>query len=698
LLAGQEIQADVYYDLRAALGESSLWSFLFKEKAGKILILFMKNLKAHILGLVLKPLWVTILGLAYLLACYELLRLGFLIANRQYFTGVAAGEVLWAFVYGLRFDVSALLMLNGVIILLYNLPGFPARHQWYSKTLLVLFWAANLAGIVLNLADYGYFGFTQRRLMRELFAMPREIMEMVPSLIGGYWYLFLLLAVVLALFIYSSLKYFKWLDKNVAYKFNIFSESLSFILITGLAVLGIRGGLQSKPIRQNHAFFSGNRVTGYLALNSTFTVLRSLSQPKLQEYQFMPRQEAQKLVEAALRDSNETMVDGEYPFLRRKRFPVPEKKLNVVIFIMESWPAGQIGAISGGPSVTPFFDSLARHGILYTNFLANAQRSLEAVPAILTSIPAFYNNNSFINSQSEMDRVLGLGHILLKRGYTTSFHHGAKVGSMGFDAYARTAGFLHYYGKEDYPGLADSLQDGTWGVYDEEFFLDALSRFDKFRKPFASVIFSLSPHDPLKIPKYREALFSEFKDDDKFHRALRYSDHSLKVFFERAAKSDWYGSTIFIITGDHPYHSMRNDFTSIFHVPLLIYRPEGLKPSRNGGIASQVDILPTLLDLLDCSTVHASMGSSLLPDKKGHYAVAAYGAQFAVFGDSLVLVSDLEKINGLFEYKKDVGLTNDLQKVRSGEAEKMFSYLHAYIQQASYAIARDRICREEDIR
>ncbi|MBI4727059.1 sulfatase-like hydrolase/transferase [candidate division TA06 bacterium] len=658
----------------------------------------MKNLKTYFLGLVPKPLLISILGLAYLLVSYELLRLGFLIANRQYFAGISAGQVLWAFVYGLRFDVSALLMLNAVILLLYNLPGFPGRQQWYSKIILALFWLANLAGFIVNLVDYGYFGFTQRRLMFELFAMPKEIMHMVPGLIGGYWHSFLLLAAAIGLFIYTSRKLFKKLDKSIHYRFNIFSEILSLLLITGLAVLGIRGGLQSKPIRQNHAFFSQHRAAGYLALNSTFTVLRSLSQPKLGQFQFMPREQAQGLVEAMLRDSNETMANREYPFLRQKQFPDSEKKLNVAIFIMESWSAGQIGAIVGGPSATPFFDSLAQHGILYTNFMANSQRSLEAVPAILTSIPAFYNNNSLIGSQAEMNRVLGLGHILLKRGYTTSFHHGAKVGSMGLDAYARTAGFLNYYGKEDFPGLADSMQDGTWGVYDEEFFLDALSRINSFKKPFASVIFSLSPHDPLKIPRYREALFAGFKDDDKFRRALRYSDHSLKVFFEKAKDEDWYGNTIFIIIGDHPYHSMRNSFTSIFQVPLLIYRPQGLVPVRNDGIASQVDILPTLLDLLNCSAIHASMGGSLLSGKEEHYAVVRHGAEFAVFDDRMALSSDLEKINGLYDYRNDGAFKNDLQTAKPAEARKLLAYLQAYIQQASHAIAKDRICRAEDVK
>ncbi len=658
----------------------------------------MKNLKTYYWDLIPKPLLISVAGLVYLLFCYELLRLGFLVANRQYFAGVPAGQVLWAFVYGLRFDLSALLMLNGVILLLYNLPGFPGRFQWYSKTMLALFWLVNIPGFIVNLTDYGYYGFTQRRLMFELFAMPRETMDMVPSLVRGYWPLFLLLAVLTGLFIYSSLKLFSRLDKKTAYKFNPFTELLSLILIIGLAVLGIRGGLQSKPIRQNHAFFSESRAAGYLALNSTFTVLRSLSQPKLAEFQFMPREQAQDLVEAMLLDPNETMANREYPFLRQKQFPDAEKKLNVVIFIMESWSAGQIGALSEGPSATPFFDSLSRQGILYTNFMANSQRSLEAVPAILTSIPAFYNNHSFINSQAEMNRVMGLGHILLKRGYTTSFHHGAKVGSMGFDAYARTAGFLKYYGKEDFPGLADSLQDGTWGVYDEEFFGDALSRMNSFNKPFASVIFSLSPHDPLKIPRYRESLFAEYKDDDKFRRALRYSDLSLKAFFEKARNQDWYENTVFIITGDHPYHSMRNNFASIFQVPLLIYRPKGLAPGRDDGIGSQVDILPTVLDLLSLSTTHASMGSSLLSGKKEHYAVVRHGAEFAVFDNRLVLVSDLEKINGLYDHRKDSGFKNDLQTARPEEAGKLFEYLRAYIQQASYAIARDRICREEDIR
>jgi phosphoglycerol transferase MdoB-like AlkP superfamily enzyme len=655
-------------------------------------------MKLRLKYLIPKQLKLSLAGFAFLLLCYELLRLGFLIANRQYFSGVPAGQVLWAFVYGLRFDLSALLMLNAVILLLYNLPGNPARFRWYSSLLLFLFFAANLAAVTVNLADYGYYGFTQRRLMFELFAMPGEILEMLPGLLSGYWHLFLLLASAMALFVYAGLRLFKTLDEKIPYKFNIFTEPLSLILIAGLAVLGIRGGLQSKPIRQNHAFFCQSRAAGYLALNSTFTVLRSLSQPRLSEYQFMPRDSAQALIEEMVRDSNEAMPDREYPFLRQRTATGPERRLNLVIFIMESWSAGQVGPAPGRESATPFFDSLARQGMLFTNFMANSQRSLEAVPAILTSIPAFYNQYSFINSQAEMNRVLGLGHILLKRGYTTSFHHGAKTGSMGFDAYARTAGFLKYFGKEDFPGLADSVQDGTWGVYDEEFFGHALSRMNGFNQPFASVIFSLSPHDPLTIPEYRESLFGQYKEKDRFRKTLRYSDYSLKTFFEKARGTDWLKNTVFVITGDHPYHSMREDFASVFRVPLLIYCPGLLGPDVRTGIASQVDVMPTILSIMNLSTVHASMGGSLMSVTKGRYAILRHGSEFAILDDRLALTSDLEKVTGLYDYRNDPGFKNNLKDQKPEETTRLFSNLKAYIQQASYAIARDRICREGDVR
>ncbi|MEW6025870.1 MAG: sulfatase-like hydrolase/transferase [Planctomycetota bacterium] len=642
---------------------------------------------------------------AFLLLCYELLRLGFFLANYRFFADVPAGEIFWSFVYGLRFDISALLMINGLLLLLYNLPGNPAaRWKWFRIGLLVLFWLANLAFIGLNLSDYIYFPTIQRRLMSEIYTILPDILRMLPSTLLEYYYMVLLLLAGGAGFVWASLRIARKASQDVAYSPRILKESAWLAAIILLMMLGIRGGLQSRPIRPAHAFFSANRITGYLTLNSSFTILRSITQTNLPSYKLMPREEALKTVESMLKSDNERMLDPEYPFLRQRTSGGNLARPNVVVFILESWTADYCNSVSGQPSAMPFFDSLAQEGMLFTNFLANGQRSIIAETAILTSIPGFFSTKLrgakkvMIGSQSEMNRFLGLGTILAKEGYATSFHHGAKTGSMGFDAYSKLAGFHNYYGKEDYPNLTPEVVDGTWGVWDEEFFLDSLRRMDSFKEPFCSVIFSLTSHDPFPIPEHRKSLFKQYANETKFQQVLRYTDYSLKTFFEAARNKPWFRNTIFIITGDHTNYSRPNILRSYYHVPLLIYAPGIIKPQRCNQVGSQVDILPTILDLLSMQTVHASMGRSLLDTTRTHYAVITEGAYCVILDDQFVLLDDLEKTAGLFDYRADPYLKNNLQSQYPDKATELRHNLYAYIQEVTYAITNDRVCRDEDIK
>ncbi|MBI5778498.1 MAG: sulfatase-like hydrolase/transferase [Planctomycetes bacterium] len=640
-----------------------------------------------------------------LLVCYALLRLGFFLANRGFFVDVSAGEILWSFIYGLRFDISALLMINGALLLLYNFPGNPAaRWPWFRLGLLLLFWLANLVFIGLNLSDYIYFPTIQRRLMSEIYTILPDILRMLPSTLLEYYYMVLLLLAGGAGFVFASLWLFRKADKLFAYSPNILKESAWLVVIILLLMLGIRGGLQSRPIRPAHAFFSANRSTGYLTLNSSFTILRSLTQTNLPSYKLMPADEALKTVQAMLKADNEQILDPQYPFLRQRSSAGHPGKPNVVVFILESWTADYCQSVSGQSTAMPFFDSLTDQGMLFTNFLANGQRSIIAQTSILTSIPGFFSTNLrgskkvMIGSQSEMNRFLGLGTILMKEGYATSFHHGAKTGSMGFDAYSRLAGFSNYYGKEDYPNLTASATDGTWGVWDEEFFLDSLRRMDGFKEPFCSVVFSLTSHDPFPIPERRQSLFSQYSNETKFQRVLRYTDYSLQQFFNAAQNKPWFKNTIFIITGDHTNYSRPNILRSYYHVPLLIYAPGIIKPQRCNQIGSQVDILPTILDLLSIPTVHASMGRSLLDTTKTHYAVMTEGAYCVIFDDCFVLLDDLEKTTGLFDYHADPYLKDNLLTRDPETARKLKHHLYAYIQEVTYAITNDKVCRDEDIK
>jgi phosphoglycerol transferase MdoB-like AlkP superfamily enzyme len=409
------------------------------------------------------------------------------------------------------------------------------------------------------------------------------------------------------------------------------------------------------------------------------------------------RNEARKTIQEMFYLPDERNLEVDYPFLRQPQPAGSPKQYNVVVLVMESWSASSIGALGAYPSATPFFDQLADKGLLFTNFISSGQRSVEALPAIVASLPHILNV-PLIGSRSELNGFLGMGTIFLHHGYATSFHHGAKTGSMGFDAYSRLAGFEHYLGKEDVPDLARTDWDGVWGVYDHIFFIDTVKKLESFRKPFCSVIYGLSPHEPLALPANLKSRFGVGESAVSYEQALRYSDFSLRQFFEHAKTKSWFNRTVFIIVGDHPFDASRNDFHSTFHVPLLIYAPDIVKPYRDHSVASQVDILPTLLDLLRFQDAHASMGQSLLQPSGKRYAVVKYRGQYALLSDNLVFLSDLGHAEGLYNYRKDPGLTRNLTDVMPEDANRLKKQLLSYLQEVTTAVSQDRMCRKEDLK
>jgi phosphoglycerol transferase MdoB-like AlkP superfamily enzyme len=633
-------------------------------------------------------------ALGCLLIVFSLIRLGFYLSNLSFFTGLPADDIALSFINGLRFDIAAIFIINSPVLFLYNLPMMPVQKKWYKTTILVLFLIINIIALVISIADYGYFAATQRRLMYELYTMFPDIVRMIPSAVSTHYVLFIIFILGAFVFTYSLIKICKRLDTKIVFSRKPSVEIINFVFLVLLALVVIRGGFQLKPLRQANAFESGSQSLGYLTLNTTYNVVISAFQDVLPDISILPEEEADKIVMDMVKDGNESITDPQYIFMRQKKYPSPPRKLNVVIFIMESWSARYSGAITGGKTSMPFFDSLASQGLLFKNFFATGQRSIEAIPCILTSVPSLYNS-SIINSIAEIDRYRGLGAILKEEGYTTSFHHGASVGSMGFDGFSGVAGFSNYYGKEDFLYLPSSAFDGAWGIFDEPFFLETEKILSSYREPFCSVIFSLSSHDPYKIPDDRLELFAQFTNEDEYEHSIRYSDYCLRKFFEAASNKAWFKNTLFIITADHTLFNSRDNFYTTFHIPLLLYTSSGIiARGENNSVASHIDILPTILDILQIPAVHSSMGVSVFSTKKDRYCFERYGNNYCIINEDYVLLNDLEHEIRLYDYKTDPSLKNNLFTSHPETAYDLNIMLLAYIEATTGAIAKDRIYRE----
>ena len=81
---------------------------------------------------------------------------------------------------------------------------------------------------------------------------------------------------------------------------------------------------------------------------------------------------------------------------------------------------------------------------------------------------------------------------------------------------------------------------------------------------------------------------------------LNYTDWALGEFIKKFSKRKDFGETVFIITADHALaHFQGSDPYGKFRIPLIIYSPDNFSPKKYELFASQIDLFPSLVELLD---------------------------------------------------------------------------------------------------
>ncbi len=575
-----------------------------------------------------------------LLGVYSLLRLGFYLFNLRAFPGVGTGAVLWAFVHGLRFDIAALLWVNLPLLLAaLLLPGTGGRRRqlWLRS----FFVALNAPGFLVNIADWEYFKFVGRRSSNELTTIGGDIGRQAGQLLTHYWYLLLPLLVLLwALWRFCPMPAAgKALPRQLSAGRRAGYFGLELVLAIGFFVLGVRGGLQLKPLQAGMAFEQSTEL-GQLVLNSTFTVLMTVDQKAVEsKHYFATTEELRTWLPA--------------PTLPIRPTPPAD---NVVVLLLESFGSEYNGVENGGQGgYTPFFDSLAHSADarLMPHHYANGRRSIEALPAVLTGLPSLMDA-PFIASSYQTNELHGLGDMLGRQGYTTAMYHGATNGTMGFDVFSGIVGMQKYYGLDQYPGGQKSPDyDGHWGIFDGPYLQYFSRQLNAMPQPFLAVLFTLSAHDPFTLPAGYKGKMP--KGTLPIHPTIAYSDAALREFFRTASQQPWFNRTLFILTADHTSHSDRWGYQNPlgdYKTPLLFFRPgRPLPPVRPTLISQQADIPASVLDLLGLRPEQRYLlpfgGSVFDTTRAGRAVFRADESYFLVHSD---YVTELTATDGLLLY------------------------------------------------
>ncbi|WP_298147452.1 LTA synthase family protein [Flavobacterium sp.] len=610
------------------------------------------------------------IGLAFVM--YQVCRLFFYIYNADLIEVSGVSEYFHLAYHGLAFDTTAILYLNGLFILLAVLPLPQTRTLTYQKVLKILYFVTNGVGLALNCIDFIYYRFNFGRstsAITDSIAHESNKLLLFANFALNYWHVFILFTALLLIWIklYGIFRLpFDKLRFTVPYF--VFSL-LSMLAIVILAIGGIRGDFKksTRPIN----LVDANRYVRVAAqadivLNTPFAVFRTLFANSFKKVNFVSKSEIDSLVK---------------PYKQYKNNP--KTRPNIVILILESNGKEYFGSfnkemgIKNHISYTPFVDSLAQHSRIYTNAYANGYKSIHAMSSVLAGIPSF--KDAFTSSPYPKQPTESLVSVLESLGYNTSFFHGAPNGSMGFLGYGNILGFDAYYGKNEYNNDADF--DGVWGIWDEPFFQYFNKTISQFKQPFFTTLFSVSSHEPYKVPEKYEGKFP--KGNVNMHQCMGYTDYALKQFFAQAKKQPWFENTIFVLVGDHGNTIFYDEYKKEANknaVALLFYAPKYNLKGADNRWAQQIDIYPTILDLIGYDKPFRSWGRSLLSDNEISPFVIRYSSNnYMLFADGYICIFDGRKAVGFYK-DTDRGLTQNLIAQRNATMNQIERRCKALIQ------------------
>jgi hypothetical protein len=568
----------------------------------------------------------------FMLFLYSMARAAFAIANVHAFSQEAPNHLVQAFLHGLRFDVSFLLVWNIPFVLLWCVSWnwLEPRVKLAKRVALVLFLILNLPPLFTNFADAGYFPLSGRRSSLAVLAMWPDFAQQARQLLINYWFV---PAATLFVSLLVTFVFWHWLHKRHGHSVvGVWGLCVRLVAVALFLVVGIRASFGVKPLGTWDAFRLPSSNLGALALNTPFTCLKTKVGNRVGVVSHFS---SDKLAQEVLRGEH---FSGDSHFPRRMR--------NVVVFILESFSLEFFEKNAQGEVFTPHLRSLAERGFYAEKAFANARSSIQAMPTIFMGIPPFLEE-PFVRSSYNGTRVNGLASVLKGFGYQSAFFHGARNGSMYIDTAAKMAGFEKFYGLNEYPNSKKDF-DGTWGVFDEPFLKFMAQKISQLKPPFLAGYFSLSSHNPYAIPQQYKERFP--KGTHPIHESIGYADFAVHQFMEYAKTQPWYQNTIFVFVADHSVDAVDARYlTNVgrFRVPLVFFDPAGKLPrGRSSGLVQQLDIFPSILDALG---IHQRFLKPTIPqfgvsifDNKSHRSVlvSESGNKTLVFKDAVVRQND----------------------------------------------------------
>jgi Phosphoglycerol transferase and related proteins, alkaline phosphatase superfamily len=300
-----------------------------------------------------------------------------------------------------------------------------------------------------------------------------------------------------------------------------------------------------------------------------------------------------------------------------------DKGKNLIIIQMESFQNFLIGLKIDGQEITPNMNKLAADNFHFSQFFtsAGAGTTSDAEYTVNTSLYVPKNEPAI---QNYVKKALpSLPKLLEANGYSTATFHTNDVSFWNRTELYKAIGFQKYYDKTFYGD--NQNEHVAFGANDEVLYsktIDVLKEMDKSEQPFYSHILSMTAHHPFHLPEsmYKMDLPDELEGTlvGDYIRSQNYADYALGQFIDDLKSSGLWDDSVVLLYGDHQGISkfliddkekeyLKNilgkdyDYTEVLNIPLIMHAPGVTYPSEIKTTGAQVDIMPTVANLLGVS-------------------------------------------------------------------------------------------------
>jgi len=421
------------------------------------------------------------------------------------------------------------------------------------------------------------------------------------------------LALLLSAIFFVSLLVYLWLQKSItkaldtneAWKQRA-TYALANIFLVFMAVLFVGQDLRSnidKPYVRE------------LGSNGPYQFIAAFRNNKLDYNEFYKTQDdvlTSQILKREIISKNARFVDPQlqYGIERTVTAEGPMKKHNVMLVMIESLSADFMGTFGNQRNLTPHLDQLARESLLFTRLYATGTRTTRGLEAVTLSIPPT-PGRSIVKRIGHESGMSSLGNVLKEKGFDVRFIYGGRGYFDNMNAFFSGNGYSiidqNSTPKEEI-GFANA-----WGMADEYLFDQAIKAADSAQqadKPFFYHIMTTSNHRPYSYPEGRIDIPSGTGRDG----AIKYTDWAIGNFIENAKQHAWFDNTLFVFVADHTAGSAGKTDLPVnrYHIPMLVYAPTLIKPVTVDILASQIDVAPTLLGLLNASYTASFFGKDIL--------------------------------------------------------------------------------------